>query len=143
MMTDSLDPEIAARLRASFAAQTMMTTFGASLESLAPGRVTLAATVAAHLRQQQGFSHAALAFGLGDSAAGYAALSLMPVEVEVMTVEMKINLLAPGSGRLVAEGRVLKPGRRLLVVAADVWSETEAARRHVATLLGTMIPVSR
>lgn len=141
-MTDALDPAIAAKLRASFAAQSLMTTFGAQMDALAPGRVVLSAEVAAHLRQQQGFSHAALAFGLGDSAAGYAALSLMPAEVEVMTVEMKINLLAPGSGRLVAEGRVIKPGRRLLVVAADVFAEDAGSRRHVALLQGTMIPVS-
>jgi acyl-coenzyme A thioesterase PaaI-like protein len=66
----------------------------------------------------------------------------MPEGVEVMTVELKISLLAPATGRLIAEGRVVKPGRRLVVVAADVWAEEEAAaRRQVAMLLGTMIPV--
>lgn len=140
-MTSTLDPVLAAKLRASFGAQSIMQTFGAEIVALAPGRVTLAAEVAPHLRQQQGFAHAGLTFALGDSAAGYAALSLMPAEVEVMTVEMKINLLAPASGRLVAEGRVLKPGKRLLVVAADVWAEEGASRRHVAALQGTMIPV--
>lgn len=140
-MTDTLDAACAAKLRASFAAQTIMQTFGAEIVALAPGRVVLAAEAAAHLRQQQGFAHAGLTFALGDSAAGYAALSLMPPEAEVMTVEMKINLLAPAAGRLVAEGRVLKPGRRLVIVAADVWAEEGATRRHVAALQGTMIPV--
>lgn len=140
-MTNTLDPAIAAKLRASFAAQSIMHTFGAEIVALAPGHVTLAAEAAPHLRQQQGFAHAGLTFALGDSAAGYAALSLMAPEVEVMTVEMKINLLAPASGRLVAEGRVLKPGRRLIVVAADVWAEVGTTRRHVGALQGTMIPV--
>ena len=88
-----------------------------------------------------GFGHAALAFALGDSAAGYAALTLMPEDAEVLTVEMKINLLAPAEGsRLVATGRVIRPGRRLMVVAAEVWSEGDRPRQ-VALLQGTMIPV--
>lgn len=140
--TPELDPAIEAKIRASFAAQSMMQTMGAALTETGPGRVVIAADVAPHLRQQQGFSHAALAFAIADSAAGYAALSVMPPEAEVLSVEIKINLLSPGSGRLVAEGRVIKPGRRLVIVAADVWAEDGAApRRHVAVLQGTMIPV--
>ena len=93
-------------------------------------------------RQQHDVGHAALAFAIGDTAAGYAALTLMPDEAEVMTVEMKINLLSPSAGeRLVAEGRVIRPGRRLMVVTADVWAETGDKRKHVAILQGTMIPV--
>lgn len=136
------DDAIAARIRESFARQSMMASAGARLVAVAAGRVTLDGAVGDGFRQQQGFAHAGLVFALGDSAAGYAALTVMPEGVEVMTVEMKINLLAPGAGRLVAEGRVLKPGRRLVVVAADVWSEDAAGqRRHVAALQGTMIPV--
>jgi len=142
MTEEPLDPQIAAKIRASFAAQSMMTTLGAELLETGPGRAVIAAEVAPHLRQQQGFSHAALAFAIADSAAGYAALSIMPPEAEVLSVEIKINLLSPGSGRLVAEGRVIKPGRRLVIVAADVWSEEPGKeRRHVAVLQGTMIPV--
>ena len=94
------------------------------------------------MSQQQGFSHAGLAWTIGDSAAGYAALSVLPAGAEVVTVEMKINLLAPAVGdRLVAEGRVLRAGRRIVVVAAEVWAETGGTRKHAATLLGTMLPV--
>lgn len=93
-------------------------------------------------RQQQGHGHAALTFALGDTAAGYAALSVMPEGAEVLTAEIKINLLAPAQGdRLVAEGRVIKPGRRLVVVQADVFAETADARRQIALLTGTMVPV--
>lgn len=143
-MTDTpqLDPAIDAKLRASFGAQSMMQTMGAAIIDTGPGRVVIAAEAAPHLRQQQGYSHAALAFAIADSAAGYAALSVMPPEAEVLSVELKINLLSPGSGRLVAEGRVIKPGRRLVIVAADVWAEEpNQPRRHVAVLQGTMIPV--
>lgn len=141
-MTSALDPAIAAKVRESFAAQAMMRTLGATLDSVAPGAVSIRADVTDGLTQQQGYSHAGLIFSIGDSAAGYAALTLMPPEAEVMTVEMKINLLAPGAGRLIAEGRVIRPGRRLMVVAADVWADDpKAGRRHVAMLQGTMIPV--
>ena len=130
------------RLRDSFARQTMMQTLGATMVTAGLGRVVIAAPVASHVLQQQGAAHAALAFGLGDSAAGYAALSVLPQGSEVVTVEMKINLLAPAVGdRLVAEGRVVRPGRRIVVVGAEVWAESGDVRKHVATLLGTMVPV--
>lgn len=136
-------PDIEARIRASFARQTMLTSIGASIISVGRGQVALAAPVGKGFRQQQGFAHGGLVFTLGDCAAGYAALSVMPPDVEVMTAELKINLLAPGQGRLMAEGRVLKAGRRLVVVAADVWGEDAVggARRHVAALQGTMVAV--
>ncbi|WP_420857250.1 PaaI family thioesterase [Marivivens marinus] len=143
-MTAPLDPVIDAKVRASFAAQAMMTTLGARLDSVTQGAVTISAEVTATLTQQQGYSHAGLIFSIGDSAAGYSALTMMPEGAEVMTVEMKINLLAPGTGRLIAEGRVIRPGRRLVVVAADVWADDpKVGRRHVAMLQGTMIPVDR
>ena len=86
---------------------------------------------------------AALAFALGDTAAGYAALSTMPEGVEVMTAEIKINLLAPGRGELLrATGRVLKPGRRLVVVTAEVHAIDAGAETLIAVLQGTMVPVA-
>lgn len=128
-----------ARIRDSFARQTMMATLGATVEDVAPGRVVIAAPIAAHLLQQHGAGHAGLAFALGDTAAGYAALTAMPEGAEVMTVEMKINLLAPATGtRLVAEGRVIRAGRRIVVVTADVRDDSG---KPVALLQGTMIPV--
>ncbi|MCV2447664.1 MULTISPECIES: PaaI family thioesterase [Paracoccus] len=136
-MTDPTD-----RIRDSFDRQTMMQTLGATLLSVEPGKVSIAAPILPTALQQHGAGHAGLAFSIGDSAAGYAALSLMPEGSEVMTVEMKINLMSPALGdRLLAEGRVIRPGRRIMVVAADVWAETAGGRKHVAMLQGTMIPV--
>lgn len=136
-MTDPTD-----RIRDSFDRQTMMQTLGATLLEVAPGKVSIAAPILPTALQQHGAGHAGLAFSIGDSAAGYAALSLMPEGSEVMTVEMKINLMSPALGdRLLAEGRVIRPGRRIMVVAADVWAETAGGRKHVAMLQGTMIPV--
>lgn len=130
------------RIHESFLRQTMMQTLGASLLAVAPGKVSIVAPILPTSLQQHGAGHAGLAFSIGDSAAGYAALSLMPEGAEVMTVEMKINLMAPAVGeRLLAEGRVIRPGRRIMVVAADVWAETDGSRKHVAMLQGTMIPV--
>jgi uncharacterized protein (TIGR00369 family) len=95
------------------------------------------------MRQQQGFGHAGLTFSLGDSAAGYAALSLMPADSDVLTAEIKINLLAPAQGDLlIATGRVIKPGRRLMVVGADVHALRDGKLTLIAVLQGTMIPVT-
>lgn len=130
------------KVRASFARQTMMQTVGATLHTVEPGRVVITAPIGPHVRQQQGAAHAGMTFAIGDSAAGFAALTLMPAEAEVMSVEMKINLLAPGLGdRLVAEGRVVRAGRRITVVTAEVRAEADGADKLVALLQGTMIPV--
>lgn len=141
-MSEASLTETEQRIRASFARQTMMATFGAEVLSVAAGQVVIAAPVLPGSRQQQGVGHAALAFGLGDSAAGYSALTLLAEGAEVMTAEMKINLLAPAAGdRLIATGRVVKAGRRLTVVTAEVEAETAGKRKLVAILQGTMVPV--
>ena len=133
---------IEARIRDSFDKQTMMQTLGAALDSVTEGRVVITAPILPTSLQQQGAGHAGLAFSIGDSAAGYSALTMMPDGAELMTVEMKINLMAPAIGdRLVAEGRVVRAGRRIVVVAADVFAEVNGARKHVAMMQGTMIPV--
>lgn len=133
---------IETRIRDSFARQTMMRTLGAELGAIAAGRVSITAPIAPHVLQQQGAAHAALAFAIGDSAAGYAALTTLPEQTEVVTAEMKINLLSPAIGtRLIAEGRVIRPGRRIIAVTADVWAETGETRKHIAMLMGTMVPV--
>lgn len=138
----TLSPDIEAKIRASFAAQSLMATLGIRINDVGDGQVTLSAPVTAELLQQHDAAHAGLTFAMGDSAAGYAALSQMPEEAEVMTAEMKINLLRPAIGeRLVAIGRVIKPGRRLFVVQADVHAIDGDRRLHVALLQGTMVPV--
>lgn len=134
---------LADRIQASFDRQSLMTTFGACLGTVAPGAVTIRAPIVEGARQQQGFAHAGLTFALGDTAAGYAALTLLAEDQEVLTAEIKINLLAPGAGAyLLARGRVLKPGRRLIVVASDVFSVADdGTETHIAALQGTMVPV--
>ncbi|PWK58736.1 PaaI family thioesterase [Silicimonas algicola] len=120
----SLAPEIEAKIRASFARQTMMQTLGAELLELGEGTAFISAPILPGSLQQQGAAHAALTFAIGDSAAGYAALTLFDPEDEIVTVEMKINLLRPALGdRLFSEGRVVRAGRRLTVVQAEVFSE--------------------
>ncbi|MFN3938384.1 MAG: PaaI family thioesterase [Gemmobacter sp.] len=122
----------------------MMATLGARLVSVAAGRVEIAAPVTAAVSQQHGAGHAALAFALGDSAAGYSALTLLPADAEVMTAEIRIHLLRPARGvGLVARGAVLKPGRRLIVVTAEVFAlDGTGAETQVALLTGTMVPVA-
>lgn len=137
-----MPPHIEQKIRDSFAAQSMMTTLGATLGAVAKGAVEIRAPIATGSLQQHGFAHAALTFAIGDSAAGYSALTVMPDDHEVLTTEMKINLLAPARGeQLVARGRVIKPGRRLVIVQSDVYALDAGRESHVAILTGTMIPV--
>lgn len=137
----ALDPVVRQRVQDSFARQTLMDTLGARLDALALGLCRITAPILPGSRQQHGFGHAGLTFSIADSAAGYAALSLMDAESEVLSVEMKINLLAPARGELlVATGRVVKAGRKLLVVQAEVHARTGDDVRLVAVVQGTMIP---
>lgn len=130
------------RIEDSFARQAMMETLGASLAEIAEGKVVITAPILPTCTQQHGYGHAGLTFSLGDSAAGYAALTLMPEEKEVLTAEMKINLLAPAKGDyLRATGKVVKLGRRLMVVSVEVEAIDGDKVTPVAVLQGTMIPV--
>ena len=126
------------RIYQSFERQTMMQTLGAQLGEVRAGYVEIMAPILPGSLQQHGYAHAALIFAIGDSAAGYAALSVMGEEFEVLTAEMKINLLAPGrDGPLRAVGNVEKSGRRLIIVRADVFD----GEVKVALMQGTMVPV--
>lgn len=130
------------RIQSSFDRQSMMATLGASLDMVEEGSVVVSAPILDSSRQQHGVAHAALSFALGDTAAGYSALTLMAPDTEVMTAEIKINLLAPGRGdRLRATGQVLKPGRRLIVVTAQVHAIDNGTETLIAILQGTMVPV--
>ena len=138
-----MTPQQLDRLQRSFDAQSMMHSLGAQLCSVSTAAVTIKAPILPGSRQQQGFAHAGLTFAIGDSAAGYAALTTLPLDREVVTAEMKINLLAPALGdQLIAKGRVIKAGRQLIVVAADVFAQTGTTKRHIAALQGTMVPVA-
>jgi uncharacterized protein (TIGR00369 family) len=132
------------RVRASFARQRVMATIGAEMTSVAPGEVVIELPFRDDLTQQHGYLHAAIVTAIVDSACGYAAYTLMPANVDVLTVEYKVNFLAPAAGRrFVAYGRVTKPGRTLTVTAGDAIAETEAGSKPVATMLATMMAVSR
>ena len=131
------------RIRSSFSRQSMMQTLGAEIASVTSGEVVITAPILPGSRQQHDVAHAALSFAIGDTAAGYAALTTMPENSEVMTAEMKIILLAPGAGdQLRATGKVIKPGRRLVIVTAEVHAITGEDEKLVALLQGTMVPVS-
>lgn len=131
------------RIYTSFTKQTLMTTLGAKMSHVEPGLVRITAPILETSRQQQGFGHAGLTFSIGDSAAGYAALTMLPLENEIVTAEIKINLLAPARGvLLIATGRVVKSGKRLCVATSEVHAEQEdGSQILIAILQGTMAPV--
>ena len=137
-----MDTESRTRIRDSFAAQSLMTTLGAEVTAVEDGHVEITAPLLPGSLQQQGFGHAGLTFAIGDSAAGYAGLTTLPLDMEVVTAEMKINLLAPAKGDLLrATGRVIKPGRRLIVVGAEIHALTGQEQTLIAVMQGTMVPV--
>lgn len=139
-----MDTESRTRIRDSFAAQSLMTTLGAEVTAVEDGHVVITAPLLPGSLQQQGFGHAGLTFAIGDSAAGYAGLTTLPLDMEVVTAEMKINLLAPAKGDLLrATGRVIKPGRRLIVVGAEIHALTGQEQTLIAVMQGTMVPVPR
>ncbi len=135
-------PDWEAPVRDSFAAQGMMHTLKAELVTVTPGSVVIAAPIRAATTQQHGYAHAGLGWTIGDSAAGFSAMTLVPAGAGVLTVEMKINLMTPAEGiRLLAEGRVLRAGKRIMTVASEVFAEAAGSRIHVATMLGTMLVI--
>jgi uncharacterized protein (TIGR00369 family) len=137
-----LDPAWEQRVRESYARQRLLTHLGASLERVAPGEVDIRLPFRPEIAQQHGFVHAGAMTSIVDTACGYAALSLMPPEAAVLSVEFKVNLLAPGEGEaVVARARVLKPGRTLTVVRGDVFAVRRGAEKLVATMLATMMAV--
>jgi uncharacterized protein (TIGR00369 family) len=132
------------RIRSSFAKQGLMTTLGATLTSIAPGVVEIAMLSGGAISQQDGFVHAGALSAIADTAAGYAALSLMPSGSAVLTTEFKINLLAPAVGdRISAVGRVVKAGRTLTVAQTEVFTETDGRRKLVALLTATLMTAER
>ena len=135
--------KMAERVTRSFESQSMMKTLGARIHKVEKGKVTIEAPLLPSTLQQQGYVHAGLTFSIGDSSAGYSALTLMPEDQEVMTAEIKINLLAPAYGKLLrAEGRVVKHGRRLIVVTSEIHALKDGKKKMIAIMQGTMIPVA-
>ena len=138
------DDGYAQRTRDSFARQAAMGTLGATLELVEPGRVVLAMAHKQALTQQHGFIHAGMVSCALDSACGYAAFSLMPDDAAVLTIEFKINLLAPARGpRFRFEGLVIKPGRTISVVdgRATQHDEDGGNEKLIATMTATVMTV--
>lgn len=137
---EARDPDFEQRVRDSFARQQVMAFLGATLDEVAPGYTRISLPYRPELSQQHGFFHGGIVGTIGDSAAGYAGYSLMPRDASVLTVEYKLNLVAPADGeRLIARGRVLRPGRTLVIAQADVFAERDGEQRHCAVLLQTLM----
>ena len=134
------DPGFEARVRDSFARQSIMQLIGAELTRVEPGRVEIQLPYRADLCQQHGFFHAGVTATIADSAGGYAAYSLFPADASVLTTEFKINLLAPAAGeRLRAVGTVIKPGRTLTISDVEVFAVRDGRQTLCAKLLGTLM----
>lgn len=128
------------RVRESFVLQGAMATLGAQITHLAPGEVDISFDWAPGLTQQHGFIHAGMLSAALDSACGYAAYSLMPEGAGVLTIEFKINLLAPAKGqRFRCEGRVLKPGRTIVVAEGRAYAIDDGKEKLAATMACTLM----
>lgn len=130
------------RIRASFAKQGLMTTLGATIGNISPGAVEIVLRPTSAISQQHGFVHGGAVSAIADSAAGYAALSLMPAGAGVLTTEFKINFLAPAAGYfIVARGYVVKAGRTLTLTQAKVFASAGGEEKLIALLTATMMTV--
>lgn len=138
-MIEASPPDFRRIVADSFAGQAFARLLGAELELVEAGRCVIGLAVRADLTQQDGFVHAGVVTTIADNAGGYAALSLMPEGARVLTAELKINLLAPGRGhRLRADGRVLKAGRTLTVVRAEIVAIEDGRETLIAAMQGTI-----
>ncbi|MFG1206172.1 PaaI family thioesterase [Xanthobacter flavus] len=134
------DPAFETKVRDSFARQPFMILLGAELGAVAPGRVEIVLPYADKVTQQHGYFHGGSIGAIADTAGGYAAFSLFPPDSTVLTVEYKINIMAPGKGeRLVAVGEVTRAGRTLTVAKIEVYAEADGARVHCATATQTLM----
>jgi uncharacterized protein (TIGR00369 family) len=139
-MTEPRDPDFERRVRDSFVRQRFMATLGATLDLVRAGEVHIAFAHREDLTQQHGYLHAGVLASVADSACGYAALSMMEPGTGVLSVEFKINMLAPAAGtRFVAIGRVVRSGRTITVCSGEV--RAEGGTSPVALMQATMIAV--
>jgi uncharacterized protein (TIGR00369 family) len=141
-MPEPSNPHFEEAVRNSFAAQQLMATIGARLTLVAAGEIEIRVRFRPDLTQQHGFLHAGVVTSALDSACGYAAFSLMPDGVGVLTVGFKTNLLAPARGEeLIARGRVVRVGRTITVCQADASMISDGVETSVATMLATIMMV--
>lgn len=130
------------RVGNSFSRQAFMSTLGADLAAVVEGGVEIRLPFSPNLTQQNGYLHAGVITAVLDSACGYAALSVAPEDREVLTVEFKVNLLAPAAGEVfAARAQVKKAGRTLTVCAADAFAISDGREKLVATMLATIMAV--
>jgi uncharacterized protein (TIGR00369 family) len=128
------------KVRESFGRQALMATIGAQLLSVTPGAVEIRLPFGRHLTQQNDFLHAGVITSILDSACGYAALSVAPERAEVLSVEFKINLLAPAVGEsFIARAQVKRAGRTLTVCTADAFALNQGNEKMVATMQATIM----
>jgi uncharacterized protein (TIGR00369 family) len=138
-MTPS-DPHFAERVRASFSRQGIMAHLGATLSRVEPGFVEIELPYRDELSQQHGFFHAGAVSTIADSAGGYAAFTLFPADSSILTVEFKVNLLAPADGEKIrATGRVIKAGRTLTVCELQAFAFKNGSEKLCAHGIGTLI----
>jgi len=136
------DSNYHARVTKSFAEQAVMETINASIASLDAGEITIEFPYQASLTQQNGFIHAGIVATVLDSACGYAALSLMPEDASILTIEFKVNLLSPARGDYFkGYGKVKKPGRSITVAEAELYAFSDQEEKLVATMVGTLMAV--
>jgi len=122
------DPDYRTRCRDSFARQTVMSTIGATLTHLEPGASEIEMPFSAAFTQQHGFLHAGTIATALDSACGYAALTVMEADAAILTIEFKVNLLSPGKGeRFIFRGKVIKPGRTILIADGQAFAISNGA----------------
>jgi uncharacterized protein (TIGR00369 family) len=134
------DPRYATRVRESFARQGAMRLIGAELIDIAPGYCAIGLVPRPEVAQQHGYVHAGMIGAIVDSAGGYAGFTLFPPDASVLTVEYKLNLLAPATGdRLVALGFVVKSGRTLAITRGEVHAERDGKRSLVALMQQTLM----
>ena len=138
------NPNYVDEIKQSFAKQTVMALIGGELTRVEPGVVEISLPYRNDLTQQHGYVHAGIITTIADSACGYAAYTLMPSNSDVLAVEFKVNLMRPAKGEtFLARAEVIKSGRTLAVVRADVHAITGAQRELVAIMQGTMMCLQR
>ncbi|MTI09197.1 PaaI family thioesterase [Curvivirga aplysinae] len=134
------NPAFKTRVADSFKRQKFMSTIGAKLGTVEPGYAEIELPFDEALSQQHGFFHGGVIGTLGDNCCGYASFSLMAETDSVLTVEFKVNLMAPGQGeKLIGKGRVIKPGKTLMVSQADIYAVQNGTEKLIATTLATMM----
>ena len=136
------NPDFEARTRESFGRQRFMETLGVELSVVEPGHVEMRLPYREELGQQHGFFHGGVIGALADNVGGYAAFTMLDAKDSILTVEYKMNIVSPGRGEaLIAIGTVIKPGRRLIICEARIYTENDGKRALCATALCTLMPM--